>query len=474
MIAMSIVQDALEEYEIICELTPEDGALKGIRFSEKILDNTLSDKYLYLVKKDSDIILSSNYGKITVKNADIDIIYKTICERIEMLEAWKEDLNKMIFYNCTLQEISTRSQGVLKNAFFITDESNHVLALSSHAMGTVTKEWDYIVQNRRMIVEVVQDIFNGEPFKKHFYSKFEKAFYYRPKGLEYGSVSYRIPSPESNGFMGTLVILETQEPFLKAIYHYATILGNVISSWVKLHYKESPMASASIAFGNLVDGELPTESQKVLLSSIIESENKSYKVLAIRPIESIGIESYIYMFEENFYDCVFCDYKSTILILTGEVNSESLINSIRLLLREKIESIGVSCKFYDFEMIKGFAKQALFAQTYSKNEVMYYDSECTMKNIVKEVKEQMMIESLINTALLELKEHDHKHNTEYSHTLYTFLKNERSIADCLPILNIHRNSMIYRLKRIDELLDANLDDYYTREHLLFSFELMGF
>jgi DNA-binding PucR family transcriptional regulator len=57
-------------------------------------------------------------------------------------------------------------------------------------------------------------------------------------------------------------------------------------------------------------------------------------------------------------------------------------------------------------------------------------------------------------------------------TLRVFLRNERRLSDSLEELGIHRNSLIYRLERIQQIADCDLDDADTREWLLFSFRMV--
>lgn len=471
MLTMTILQDALEDFETQCFIDKEGSVLKGIRFGNKDSIEGLQDNFLYISNQENDVKCTSIYGDITIRNSNIDIIYKCISEYSERLDSWKEDLNNMIFSNCTLHDLSVRSQIFIKSAFFITDESNNVLETSSHKQGSVTEEWDYIIQNKRMMVEVVQDIFKAEQFKRNFYSTGDIPFYYHPQGLNYGGINYRIPSPNKNGYMGTLIIIETKDPFPAGILQYAEIFGRAITHWVKLHYKETPMVSAAIAFENIISGGIPSDSQKVLLSSIIDMKCGLYKVLAVRPVESTIIEHYISLFGEIFSNCVFCNYNNIILILINEINCESLMLSIIKQMKNKILSIGVSNGFENLDQLSGFTHQALFALKFSKDIVSTFNSECAMKFVSDEIKVGRLGECFVYPSLWALKEHDEKHNTDYCHTLYVFLKNERSISASLPDLNIHRNSMIYRLKRISELLDANLEDYYVREHLLLSFRL---
>ena len=80
--------------------------------------------------------------------------------------------------------------------------------------------------------------------------------------------------------------------------------------------------------------------------------------------------------------------------------------------------------------------------------------------------------SLIHPAVLKLAEYDRTHNTAFTETLHMYLKKERSQSKTAAALNLHRNTLTYRLQRIRELLPADLEDDDTRLHLLLSFRFL--
>ena len=66
------------------------------------------------------------------------------------------------------------------------------------------------------------------------------------------------------------------------------------------------------------------------------------------------------------------------------------------------------------------------------------------------------------------------YDKELSKTLYSYLRNNGSQAKTAKELWIHRSSLIYRLKKIEEVLDIQLDDYKTRLHLQLSYEIFNY
>ncbi len=74
-------------------------------------------------------------------------------------------------------------------------------------------------------------------------------------------------------------------------------------------------------------------------------------------------------------------------------------------------------------------------------------------------------------TLLELYNYDQEHNTNNLELLYVYLVNDRKATETAEITHMHRNNVIYRISRISEMVDIDLDDAPTRFRLLLAYEL---
>lgn len=63
-----------------------------------------------------------------------------------------------------------------------------------------------------------------------------------------------------------------------------------------------------------------------------------------------------------------------------------------------------------------------------------------------------------NQSLKSLHDYDEKHNSNLAETLEVFLNNDNNINDAAKELNVHANTLNYRLKRISEIGNINLKD----------------
>ena len=66
-----------------------------------------------------------------------------------------------------------------------------------------------------------------------------------------------------------------------------------------------------------------------------------------------------------------------------------------------------------------------------------------------------------------MQEHDERYNTDFIETLRTYLECDRSAAKAAEKLHLHRSTFFYRIKKLEELLNVDLND----SKLLFLYEL---
>lgn len=78
----------------------------------------------------------------------------------------------------------------------------------------------------------------------------------------------------------------------------------------------------------------------------------------------------------------------------------------------------------------------------------------------------------IHPALDRLREYDSRKSTDFYHILRVYLQCERDRVLTAKRLFVHKNTLVYRLKRIVEIFDLDLDNAYEREYLTVSFLVM--
>lgn len=76
--------------------------------------------------------------------------------------------------------------------------------------------------------------------------------------------------------------------------------------------------------------------------------------------------------------------------------------------------------------------------------------------------------------LLELYRSDIEKNTNNFEILYVYLINERGTAKTANCLHMHRNNVVYRISRIESMLNISLDNEQTRMNLIVTFQMIKY
>ena len=68
--------------------------------------------------------------------------------------------------------------------------------------------------------------------------------------------------------------------------------------------------------------------------------------------------------------------------------------------------------------------------------------------------------------------YDETHTSELYKTFCTYPQNDRNLARTAELLEIHRSTLLFRMRKINELVKANYTNFDARLYLLLSMKLM--
>ena len=80
----------------------------------------------------------------------------------------------------------------------------------------------------------------------------------------------------------------------------------------------------------------------------------------------------------------------------------------------------------------------------------------------------------ISPIITAVRHYDQKHSTDLFYTLDVYIKILCSTTETANKLHIHRNSLLYRINKIEEITHSSLKEYNTFMHLLISFYMMEY
>ena len=98
--------------------------------------------------------------------------------------------------------------------------------------------------------------------------------------------------------------------------------------------------------------------------------------------------------------------------------------------------------------------------------------DIALNYIANTASNELGIEFICSPKLLKIREYDKINKSEFYDTLDLYLKNDKNAAKTAKDLFIHRSTLFYRLDKIRELFDIELEDWEEELYIRLSFFLL--
>ncbi|SHN57481.1 PucR family transcriptional regulator [Desulfitobacterium chlororespirans] len=145
-------------------------------------------------------------------------------------------------------------------------------------------------------------------------------------------------------------------------------------------------------------------------------------------------------------------------------------------LTENKLSIGISRNLKDLKNLPELYRQSVDALKIgaylNSNELIYDYDEYALYHLFHSLSTKVNIGGFCHPALVKLMEYDRRNKSNFTKTLYAYLKQNGNQSATAAELYIHRTSLIYRINKIEEIMDLPLDDALIRSHLYTSFQII--
>jgi sugar diacid utilization regulator len=131
-------------------------------------------------------------------------------------------------------------------------------------------------------------------------------------------------------------------------------------------------------------------------------------------------------------------------------------------LTENHMTAGLSYAFVSLTEMNRFYRQSLKAielgRHMNRENNLYYYENYLFEHMLSICPEQGELHQFCHPSVLVLREYDKKNSTNYLKFLYQYLDNINNPRGVISALNIHRNTLKYRLDKIKGIMDVDLKD----------------
>jgi len=264
-------------------------------------------------------------------------------------------------------------------------------------------------------------------------------------------------------FFSDILIMEIQKnqtlisnEGVKLGYLFAEILtGN--------HHSENELRKVI----NYVDITFPDKFFILVLKSRYDNRNR-YELTFLRKKIISLVKNTICIIHQN-----------NIVMLANDNSSRQFsgqgLFEIENWLRDSKMVAGISDDCCDIKQIRKSYQEALTAidlgLKLEKERLIFLYDRYRFAHLMDVIANLENSEALGHPALDKLQLYDQKKGANLVETLYCYIKNGRSQAKTAKELHLHRSSLQYRLTKMEEVMDVQLDHYQTFLHLQLTYEM---
>ncbi|MDW7674665.1 MAG: helix-turn-helix domain-containing protein [Bacillota bacterium] len=169
-----------------------------------------------------------------------------------------------------------------------------------------------------------------------------------------------------------------------------------------------------------------------------------------------------------------------IVLIVGCDNKKQFLNSTIIKFKDFLKSnilyAGISRSYHGLEEVQEHYLQSLNAlrlgRSLNKEEYFYTYEEYALYHFVESCYSIDTLKKNCHPSLIKLMEYDKEHKTNYTQSIHTYLIHSKNVTESANALNIHRNTMFYRLEKIQEITDMDINNNDTSLHLQLSFKML--
>lgn len=203
---------------------------------------------------------------------------------------------------------------------------------------------------------------------------------------------------------------------------------------------------------------------------------QSKNAIILNDVDKDTICQFIHtLFENEHIPILSSSYTKNIIALIN-VNNTSLntlntlfpqiLNYIKENYPNYIVNIGIGTRQKSLEKYKLSYEQAskcinLAIKQKQKNMIYYYE-QLGLYQLFYDINNKTLLENFVHNILYSLVAYDKKYNTNLIQTLEVYLNKNCNLNQTAETLFIHRNTIKYRLQRIEEITNTSLNDAFTR------------
>jgi sugar diacid utilization regulator len=413
---------------------------------------------------------------------DLCTLYDEVNAVFERYNQVEYELLTAIIHNAELNDVLTIAEKIMDNPMWLIDAGLRLVA-HSNDMGKLADQTARETLRTGISNSRVMDIVKDNNLLTLFNISRKAIFVNPPSVTPY----YHMNIFDGNNRIATLVVhcfkSGPDECMVSLLEHLAGILVDVIRQKYSTQYLRSTRLQ-KLVMDMLGGTEFDPKMIEHTIAPLQWNITDEYQVVVInmdkRDRENGVVKYTSESIQAIFPDSVIIELDNSLLVLlhrsgSGRIN-ELISRQFSQFLSKRNCKAGLGMPFTNIALLRTHYKLANAAlekgESLDPDKRLYSYTSYIVPHIIDLCAQSIDVTALCHPEAIKIFQYDLKNNSDLLKSLYFYLISEKSLTAASKLLNIHRNTLVYRLTRISDLFSVNLDDPHIRLHLIASYTIL--
>lgn len=404
----------------------------------------------------------------------------------DLMNEWKSAVQHHLLVEDPISEVVNTLSLVITNPFFYCDAGLKMLAISRRSPLTTSIEvFREQIETGYLPPEIVAGLVSSGDLD--IINKKKSAWLFE------GSETFKTPFVSrtifcQGGVFGHLFVIEENPEYALCDTEILEELGSTISDYLDHRYPHFPTRGRYYeqSLKDLLSGRVLANDVDNVLTIMKWERFGNYQVLVFEAPDSGSSsrdtsKTQLSIVEETLgQNGIILGSNVVVLINIGnQLNRKETVNQIKKSIQGLCARFGwragISDVFNDIIDAKPYYDQAFAALTTGMlidPDLRLYEYYRYLIHFIRATVWNHVDSPLLHHGdILALIAYDEETNSRLAETLYIYLLNERKVAKTSEVLYMHRNSVINRIHKIEQLIVSDLNDPDDRLSLLISLDI---
>lgn len=434
---------------------------------------------VHVYQREKNVICSSDDGTITIKDIDIGYAFEIIQSIFDTYDDWSNSIQESAAQS-NFQAVVDDSWHAFHSPITLLNSDFKVLGMTSRDdLGEMDEEWNYLKKNGYSSIQAIQNINENREWLRKRGKSDAQRFHFSNKKILSNCLSVSVTY--DNVIYGRINVLEKNRVLNDGDVQLLNHLARGIAPHLNLYYLNHLNLGSHSVFYEMLRGRKP--DSRAFENRMGYKQWAASDTFVVMVIDFEGADSMLHVSMEQLDSHILSTelviYRYSLVAVLNKTRNDWEKSQKELMdVAERCgRTAGISLPFEGLNWLEYYYRQACAAIRYGQ---MFESGEG--KKVCYEFYDYAIL-YLLETASGE------KYNQlcachpdvvgmirageeERLNTLYVYLRNDCSPTRTSQQLYLHRNTLLYRLKKIMDELEYSIVEKQDKDYMLFSIQLM--